>query len=183
MPALDLLRRPEYLHVVLNHLPIEGTIFGVLALIFSFVLRSRAVQIVALVLLLIAGGSAYPVLRTGQLAYKTIRSQADDAGSDLLDEHMDRAEKSAYGFYVMALLALAGLLFPLRWPKSAGPLAIATLIMALICSGLAVYIATPGGEIRHPEFRENKPPTERKAAPTEHDAMEGPTSHETRSTF
>jgi len=32
MTELDLLKKPEYIHVVLNHLPIYGTILGTLAL-------------------------------------------------------------------------------------------------------------------------------------------------------
>jgi hypothetical protein len=71
MTEPDLLKKPEYIHVVLNHLPIYGTIVGALAL--SLILRSRATQITALILTLIAGASAYPVFITGQRAYKTIR--------------------------------------------------------------------------------------------------------------
>jgi hypothetical protein len=76
MTELDLLKKPEYVHVVLNHLPIYGTILGALALGLSLILRSRAAQITALILTLIAGASAYPVFITGQRAYKTIRGQA-----------------------------------------------------------------------------------------------------------
>ncbi len=61
MTELDLLKKPEYIHVVLNHLPIYGTILGALALAISLILRSRAAQITALILTLVAGVSAYPV--------------------------------------------------------------------------------------------------------------------------
>src|SRR4029077_14267732 len=89
MTELDLLKKPEYIHVVLNHLPIYGTILGALALAISLMLRSRAAQITALILTLIAGVSSYPVFVTGQKGYKPIRSISDDAGSDWLDEHME----------------------------------------------------------------------------------------------
>jgi hypothetical protein len=61
MTELDILKRPEF-HVTLNYLPIYGTILGALALPISLVLRNRAAQIAALILTLIAGVSAYPVL-------------------------------------------------------------------------------------------------------------------------
>jgi dolichol kinase len=153
MTELDLLKKPEYIHVVLNHLPIYGTIFGALALAISLILRSRAAQITALILTFIAGTSAYPVFVTGQRAYKTIRNASDDAGADWLDDHMDRAEKTIGVFYFLAALAIAGLLVPIKWPKSAFPLAALTLVVAILCSGIAVYIAQPGGRVRHPEFR------------------------------
>ena len=159
MTELDLLKKPEYIHVVLNHLPIYGTILGALALAISLILRSRAAQITALILTLIAGASAYPVLVTGQRAYKTIRGVSDDAGADWLDEHMDRAEKTIGAFYSLAALAIAALLVPIKWPKSAVPLAALTLVVAILCSGVAVYIAQPGGRVRHPEFRPGETPT------------------------
>jgi hypothetical protein len=159
MSELDLLKKPEYIHVVLNHLPIYGTILGALALAISLMLRSRASQITALILTLIAGISAYPVFVSGQRAYKTIRGLSDDAGADWLDEHMDRAEKTIGAFYFLATLAVAGLLVPIKWPKSAFPLAVLALVVTILCSGIAVYIAQPGGRVRHPEFRPNESPT------------------------
>lgn len=158
MTELDILKKPEYLHVLLNHLPIYGTMLGALALVISLVLRSRAAQITALTLTLIAGASAYPVLRTGQMGYKTVRGLSDDPGADWLDEHMDRAEKTIGAFYFLALLALASLLVPMRWPRTGWPLAAVTLAVAVICSGIAVYIAQPGGRVRHPEFRPSDTP-------------------------
>jgi dolichol kinase len=159
MTELDILKKPEYIHLVLNHLPIYGTILGALALAISLVLRSRAAQITALTIILLAGASAYPVLVTGQRAYKTIRSMSDDAGADWLDEHMDRAEKTIGVFYFLAVLAIAGLLVPIKWPRASFPLTAVTLAVALICSGLAVYIAQAGGRVRHAEFRPSESPT------------------------
>ena len=159
MTEFDLLQKPEYIHVVLNHLPFYGAILGALATAVSLVLRSRAAQVTALVITLIAGASAYPVLVTGQRAYKTIRSMADDAGAEALDEHMDRAEKTIGAFYFLAVLALAGLLVPIKWPKAGLPLAAVTLAVAVICSGIAVYIAQAGGQVRHAEFRPSETPT------------------------
>jgi hypothetical protein len=94
MNEFEILKKPEYIHVVLNHLPIYGTILGAIALAVSLLLRSRAAQITALIITLIAGVSAYPVFVSGQRAYKAIRGISDDAGADALDEHMDRAEKT-----------------------------------------------------------------------------------------
>ena len=166
MTELELLKKPEYIHVVLNHLPIYGTILGALALAISLALRSRTAQITALILTLIAAASAYPVFVTGQRAYKAIRGISDDAGAEWLDEHMDRAEKTIGAFYFLALLALAGLLVPIKWPKSAVPLAALTLVVAILCSGIAVYIAQPGGRVHHPEFRPSETPTP--ASETDH---------------
>ena len=159
MTELDLLKKPEYIYVLLNHLPIYGTILAALALTIALILRSRAAQITALILALIAGGAAYPVFVSGQKAYKTIRGLSDDDGAEWLDEHMDRAEKTIGAFYVLALFAAAGLLVPIKWPKAGFWLASATLVAAIVCSVVAAYIAVPGGRVRHPEFRPAETPT------------------------
>ena len=81
---------------------------------------------------------------------------SDDAGAEALDEHMDRAENTIEAFYLMAILALAGLLVPIKWPKAGLPLAAVTLALTVICAGIAIYIAQRGYGIRHPEFRPNE---------------------------
>jgi hypothetical protein len=159
MTELDLLKKPEYIHVILNHLPIYGTMLAAFALAVSLLLRSRAAQIIALLLTLIAGASSYPVFVTGQRAYKTIRSISDDAGADWLDEHMERAEKTIGAFYLMGALALVGLLVPIKWPKSGVPFVVLALVAAVLCSGIAIYIAHAGGRVRHGEFRPSASPT------------------------
>jgi len=71
---------------------------------------------------------------------------------------MDRAEKTISAFYVLACTAMAGLLVPLKWPKTSLPLTALALLLALICFGLGVYIAQEGGRVRHQEFRPGESP-------------------------
>jgi restriction system protein len=63
------------------------------------------------------------------------------------------------GIDFLAALAIAGLIVPIKWPKTSFPLSAVTLAVALICSGLAVYIAQVGGRVRHAEFRPSETPT------------------------
>jgi len=149
-------QQPGYLHVLINHLPIVGTAMGVLALAVALFLRQRAALIPALVVVLVAGISAWPVSETGSVAYKPIRKISDDAGSDWLDEHQERADRTVWTFYVMAGLAAAALVVPVRWPRTAVPLAAATALAAVACTAVGGYIAQPGGRVRHIEFRPTK---------------------------
>ena len=165
----EILGQPGYLHVLLNHLPIFGTALGALALGVALGLRSRPAQITALVVVLVASASAWPVLVTGQQAYKPIRGLTDDDGSDWLDMHMDRAEKTICAFYLLAAVALAGLLAPRKWPRSATPLAVTNFALSLLCFGLAGYIAQAGGRVRHPEFRPEHQPAPSPSNPPHHE--------------
>lgn len=150
----------EHLHVLLNHFPIIGLAMGILALALALAMRSRPAQIVALVLVFVSAASAWPVNFTGERAYKPMRGLVDDDGSDMLDMHMDHAEKAAPAFYALAALAAAALLAPRKWPRSTIPLTVATLALAVACNVAAGWIALAGGQIRHPEFRKGfSPPT------------------------
>ena len=153
MTELDILKRSEYIHVTLNYLPDLRYDIGSLG----------PGNLVSAPEPRCTNHGAYPyafrrdfclpVLVSGQRAYKTTRGMSDDAGAEALDEHMGRAEKAIVAFYLMAVLALAGLLVPIKWPKAGLPLSAVTLAVTVICACIAIYIAQPGYRIRHPEFR------------------------------
>jgi dolichol kinase len=152
------LQQPEYVHVLLNPLPVYGLAIGVIALIVALFLRNRSAQIVALILILITSASAWPVIKFGEEAFDRVLSMADKDGEAWLKAHEARAEKLEYLFYAVALLSAAALLLPKKWPRTAMPLVIATLLLSLVSLGGGVYIAYAGGKVRHREFRNVPPP-------------------------
>jgi hypothetical protein len=154
----------EHIHVLINHLPVIGLAMAILALALALTHHSRKTEIIALILVFVAAASAWPVNFTGHRAYETVRVLTDDGGSDWLDAHMDRAEKTAPAFYLLALLTAAALIAPHKWPRTTRPLALATLALAVLCEVASGWIALAGGQIRHPEFRNEPPPSK----PTEH---------------
>jgi len=151
------LSQPEYLHVLLNPLPIYGLGLGLFALVIALFLRSRQAQIVALAIVFVSAGSAWPVAELGEAGYDRVESMSDDAGALWLDAHAQRATRALPAFYALAALALVALLLPWKFPKSATPLVIATLLLTLICFGLGGWIGYAGGPVRHKEFRYGKP--------------------------
>jgi hypothetical protein len=152
------LRQPEYIHVLINPLPIYGLVMGWIGLIIALFLKSRRAQIATLSLVLISSVSAWPVFEFGEQGYDRVLSMTDEAGHAWLDEHMHRAEQFIYVFYALALLSAAAIAVPIKWPKSAGPLAISVLLVGAAAFGAATHIAYAGGRIRHREFRNEPPP-------------------------
>ncbi len=165
---LKALQQPEYVHVLLNPLPVYGLAVGIIGLIVAMFLRSRPAQVTALILILIGGASAWPVAHYGEEAYDRVLSMADNDGQAWLEAHERRAEKLQYFFYVLAVLAAAAIFLPKKWPAIATPLAIATLLLALVSLGAGGYIAYAGGKIRHREFRLERPPAHNPAGREEH---------------
>ncbi len=152
------LRQPEYVHVLLNPLPVYGLLISWVGLVAALILKSRRAQIVTLLLVFIASISAWPAFEYGQQGYDRVLSMTDDDGHAWLDEHMERAERLIYIFYTLAALSMAAIVAPLRWPKSSAPLAIAVLFLATTALASGFYIAYAGGKIRHREFRNEPAP-------------------------
>ncbi len=155
---LEHFSNPEYLHVLLNPLPVYGLAVGALGLAIALISRSRAARVTALALVLISGISAWPVYHYGEEAYDNVLTLADSDGQKWLQEHEHRAEKLIYLFYAVAALAAVAIGTEFKLRRASVPLAIATLVLAAADLGIGGYIAYAGGRIRHKEFRYEPPP-------------------------
>lgn len=152
------LRQPEYVHVLLNPLPVYGLLISWIALIAALISKSRRAHVVTLILVFITSLSAWPVYEFGEQGYDRVLTMTDDDGHAWLDEHQDRAQKLIYLFYGVAALSAAAIILPLRWPKSSVPLAMIVALLAAITLGSGCYIAYAGGKVRHREFRNEPAP-------------------------
>jgi len=152
------LRQPEYVHVLLNPLPVYGLLISWIALIAALISKSHRAHIVTLILVFITSIAAWPVYEFGEEGYDRVLAMTDDDGHAWLDEHQDRAQKLIYFFYVVAALSAAAIIVPLRWPKSSVPLALVVVLLGAAALGSGCYIAHAGGRIRHREFRNEPPP-------------------------
>ena len=164
------LRQPEYIHVLLNPVPVYGLAAGLIGLLVAICQRSRAATIAALVVVLVSAVAAWPVYQYGEQAYDRVLSIADDDGRAWLAAHKQRAEDLIWFFYALALLSAVALIVPIRWPRLSLWFAIVVLALGAISLGVGGYISYAGGRIRHREFR-NEPPqkspisTRREVAP------------------
>jgi hypothetical protein len=158
---LRALRQPEYVHVLLNPIPVYGLLVAWIGLVISFFLKSRRAQIATLVLVLLTAGSAWPVFEFGEQGYDRVLAMTDDDGQAWLDEHQARADKVIYVFYALAVVSAAAIVMPMRWPKSSPALALAVILLGAGALGCGTYIAYAGGKVRHREFRNEPAPPKR----------------------
>ena len=147
------LQQPEYLHTLLNPLPIYGLGVALIGLVLALILKSRPAEITALALIFICAAAAWPTARFGEAAYDNVLTLADDDGRAWLEAHADRAESLLYAYYGLAAVAAAAIFLPRKWAGTARPLAIAALVLSLASLGAGASIAYAGGKIRHKEFR------------------------------
>ena len=152
------LRQPEYLHVLLNPIPVYGLAIALFGLIAATYLRSRGGQLTALVLIFACALSVWAVVRQGDLAYNPVLSMADEDGQAWLKAHAHRADNLIFLYYALAALSAAAIFVPKKWPRTARPLVFATMLLAFVSLGGGTYVAYAGGKIRHREFRNTPPP-------------------------
>src|SRR6266403_4591524 len=162
---------PEYVHVLINPLPVYGLSIAVLALALALFLRTQRLTIAALVLVFVCSLSAWPTYNYGEAAYDRIKAMSDPAGEQWLDEHMARGMKMIWMFYVLAGVAALSVVGIVKWPRLSLAVTVGTLAWGAATLGAGGYIAYAGGHVRHKEFRFEPPPTPQMSQ-HEHSAMD-----------
>lgn len=155
---LRALEQPEYVHTLINPVPIYGLGVGIFALVIAIFLRHRSAHLTALAIIFLAAVSAWPVKYYGEQAYDRVLSMSDETGSAWLAAHEDRADKCIWILYLLAIVAGAAALLPRKFPKTAMPLLIVTLLLSIASLAAGAYISYAGGRVRHREFRNEPPP-------------------------
>ncbi len=157
---LSHLKQPEYMHILINPIPIFGMGLGLMLLLVAWVRPAAGLSEAGLAIIIATGVITYPTIKLGQYAYDKIFETIPLDAQEWLDVHMARAERFQYLFYLAAILACLTLYKQRRNPELARRLMIATMAVSGLCAALAGLIAHAGGQVRHTEFRTG-PPTAR----------------------
>jgi uncharacterized membrane protein len=141
-----------HLHLVVNHFPIIGTIFGLGILITGLLLKNNSVKNIAYSLLVVAAVFAALSMGTGEGAEEMVED-LPSVGKQIIHEHEELAEKFALVLYATGALALIALFLSYKKNSLEKYVALATVGLALVAVVLAKEVGTSGGEIRHTEIR------------------------------
>jgi uncharacterized membrane protein len=143
-----------HLHMVVNHFPIIGTIFGFGILIVGLVLKNKTLINTSYVLFIVAAIFGAFSMGTGEGAEELVEDMPN-IGKQIIHEHEELAEKLAILLYVLGGLSLIGLY--LNFKNNAKAKLLSFLILGIATAGLFLVqkVGTSGGEIRHTEIRAN----------------------------
>ncbi|HEX8551007.1 MAG TPA: hypothetical protein VF681_05570 [Abditibacteriaceae bacterium] len=139
-------------HLLLNHIPILGVMFGAALLLYAVARRSDEVARVSLGVFILCALVVVPTYFTGEPAQASLQD-ATGASLPFIDRH-ERAAKIgtlltlALGLTSLALLIVARRQAELPRVGSRGLLAISFCVAAWLG-----YVGTLGGQIRHEEIR------------------------------
>ncbi len=143
-----------HLHLLLNHAPVLGTVFGLALLAFALWRKSEELKKTALGVFVIFALLAVPVYLTGEPA-EHVAKQLPGASKPAIEQHEDAAGVAFTGVVVVGGAALTGLLLFRRGKIVPAWFCSGMLAASLIVSGLMAWTANLGGQIRHPEIRSN----------------------------
>jgi uncharacterized membrane protein len=143
-----------HLHMVVNHFPIIGTIFGFGILIVGLVLKNKTLQNTSFVLFIVAAIFGALSMGTGEGAEELVEDMPN-IGKQIIHEHEELAEKLAVLLYVLGGFSLVGLYLNFKNNAKARLLSFFVLGIATVGLFLVQKVGTSGGEIRHTEIRAN----------------------------
>ncbi len=141
-------------HLVVNHFPIIGTIFGLGILISGLVLKNKTAVNIAYILFVISAIFGFASMYTGEGAEEMVEN-LPNVGDQVIHEHEEMAEKLAIALYVLGTFSIAGLVLNMMNHSKAKLVTYVVLLISLAAAFLGKQTGTTGGEVRHTEIRAN----------------------------
>lgn len=141
-----------HLHLLFNHLPIIGTLIGLLTLLAGFLLGNNIVKRTAMGIFIFAAICAIPAILTGEGAEEAIE-QLPGLNGGFIKAHEEMAEIFIWLSSVLGMSAAATLFLDIKENALSKILYFVTLAIALATMFVGQQVGTTGGEIRHTEIR------------------------------
>ena len=148
-----------HLHMVVNHFPIIGTIFGLGILVVGIVMKHNVLKNTAYILFCVAAIFAAVSMSTGEGAEEIVEDMPS-VGKTIIHEHEEMAEKLALVLYVLGAVSLVGLYLNIKNNAKASLVSFLALVIAVGAVFLGKVTGTTGGEVRHTEIRADYVPTQ-----------------------
>lgn len=141
-----------HLHMVFNHFPIIGTIFGLGILITGIATKNNTIKNVSYVLFIVAAITAFISMSTGEGAEELVEDMPS-VGKQIIHEHEEIAEKFALVLYLLGAVSILGLYTNIKNHSKAKLVSLIIAVIAIAGIVLGKFVGTSGGEIRHTEIR------------------------------
>ena len=143
---------PAHLHLMLTHLPVLGTLFGLGLLLLSILQANPDLRRVSLWAFVLAGLSAVPTYLSGRPASALLLKLMPGTSMDASDQHAEIAIIALIASSVLGLVALVALFVYRRGKRAPKWFTAVSLLLAIATTALMVWTATLGGNIRHTEI-------------------------------
>jgi hypothetical protein len=142
-----------HIHLLLNHIPILGSIFGLLLLGYGMLRKSDEIQKTSLGVFVITALLTIPVYLAGDGTAEIV-SNLPGVSTAIIQQHNKAATITLIAIEILGVVSLLGLF--LSWcsrRELRNWMTLGVLILAMISSGLGAWTGSIGGQIRHTEVR------------------------------
>lgn len=140
-----------HVHLLINHLPVIGSFFGALVLLYGILTGSVHTRNAAYFILIIAAIGGAVAFLTGEGA-EHVAEKLPGVTKELIHDHEEMGEKAIIAIAVLGIISLVGL-FMNRRPRGSKGFGWLAFVIALFTLGIVAYTAYLGGSIRHTEIR------------------------------
>lgn len=148
---MDALFSGAHFHLLVNHLPIVGSMFALALLIASYFVAGDVLRRTAFAVLIATGLAAAAANYSGEPAEDAIKGYPG-VRRELIHDHEEAGEKAFIAAALVGVLALGALV---RWRHAPVPrgVSMGMLVSTAIVGGLMAYTGLLGGRVRHTEVR------------------------------
>ena len=143
-----------HIHLLLNHIPVIGSVFGFLLLLIAIVRKSEELKKVGLGILIVIAVGTILVYFSGESAEEIIED-LPGVSERIIEKHEDFALISFISTEVVGGIALLGFLLFRRKKNILNNFLLSILVLSFISSTLIAWTANLGGQIRHTEIRKD----------------------------
>jgi len=141
-----------HVHLLLNHVPVLGSPFCLLVLLFGLLRKSDEVVRAGLLGLVLVALLTAPAYLSGEGAEDVVRPLAG-VSTLLMAEHEAAALPAMLTVEGVGVLALAGLVIGRRERRMPGRLLVTVIAGSALACALLARAANLGGQVHHPELR------------------------------
>lgn len=142
-----------HLHLMINHLPIMGTVVGLVVLLSGYVLKNPVVKQTALGIFIFSCFGILGAHFTGEGAEEIVE-ELPDVNHKLIHRHEDLAAIFGWSLFAVALLSVLTLYLDIKNKNGSKILYLLIMATSILTLVFAKQAATSGGEVRHAEIRE-----------------------------
>lgn len=144
---------PLHIHLLINHLPIAGTLLGIFVLILALWRRSEQTEFIAYFLFTISSLGAVITYLTGEGAEEAVE-HLQGFSKTVIENHEDFALYPLLALILLGIVSVAGMIFIQKKSGLARKMPSILLVLSLISFILIAWTGYLGGQIRHTELQE-----------------------------
>jgi len=140
-----------HIHLLINHLPIFGSILGALVLTHGLWTRSNQTKIAAYYVFIVSSIGAGIAYLTGEGAEETVE-KLQGVAEATIKHHEQLALYALIALIILGLASIFGLIITMRKMEITRITAFVILVISIFSFGLVAKAGYTGGQIRHTEL-------------------------------